>query len=460
MNLVAKEKKKAVHHPATIDDLIVAEVDRLTSEDSSIWTCPDHNRREYVHSFFQYPAMMIPVVQKKLIETICRSHGNVQNMLDPYMGSATTIVACMENGLNCYGQDINPLAILIANVRTGPFYVESIRDKSEILLRRVKADLSRKIEAHFENIDFWFKSKIKIELSRIVRAIRKEKRLAVRRFFWVILAETVRLSSNDRTSTFKLHRRPIKEIENRDFSATDVFEFHLEQSIEDYRLHADLLKKSEQLSNGAYKHDIEIRLLDSKESVYVPGGAPFYDLLVTSPPYGDNKTTVPYGQHSYLPLQWIDLDDIDSRANKLFLRTASEIDRRSLGGKIGAIKPESREALDKISPTLKRIHSRLLKDSPHKVKKVTAFFTNLNDSISTIMSALRPNSYLVWTIGNRRVNDLEIRNNQILIELLTHHGCMLIKQVEREILNKRMARRNNETALMNTEDILIFRKVG
>ena len=44
-----------------IDEMIVFEIDKATSEDSKIWTCPDFNRREYLHCFFQYPAMMVPL---------------------------------------------------------------------------------------------------------------------------------------------------------------------------------------------------------------------------------------------------------------------------------------------------------------------------------------------------------------------------------------------------------------
>jgi hypothetical protein len=100
--------------PEQIDALITREIERATAENSSIWTCPDFNRREYVHCFFQYPAMMIPPVQKKLIDIITTAKPDIKYMIDPFMGSATTLMTCMENGLNCYGQDINPLAILIA----------------------------------------------------------------------------------------------------------------------------------------------------------------------------------------------------------------------------------------------------------------------------------------------------------------------------------------------------------
>ncbi|PZR31437.1 MAG: hypothetical protein DI538_21035, partial [Azospira oryzae] len=220
--------KKAPIIPERIDDIIIEGIDKATSEDSTIWTCPDFNRREYVHSFFQYPAMMIPAVQKKLIEVIIESKPSVKNMLDPFMGSATTLVSCMETGLNVYGCDINPLAILIARTRTGPYYVDAVKEKYKELLSRINNDKSKKIEAKFKGINKWFKPKIKIELSRIVRAIRQEPRLSIRKFFWVILAETVRVSSNDRTSTFKLHIRSKEDIEQRTFSAIDAFDIHMD----------------------------------------------------------------------------------------------------------------------------------------------------------------------------------------------------------------------------------------
>src|SRR5690606_11844111 len=159
--------------------------------------------------------MMVPAVQKKLIDIVSSVAIGTKNMIDPMMGSATTLVASMENGLNCYGQDVNPLAVLISKVRTGPFLVESAKSKAEQLLQRIKSDEKNKINAKFKGIDKWFKLKTQQELSKIVRGIRKEKNIHIRRLFWVMLAETVRVTSNDRTSTFKLHIRPENEIKSR-----------------------------------------------------------------------------------------------------------------------------------------------------------------------------------------------------------------------------------------------------
>src|SRR5208283_3432339 len=90
----------------------------------------------------------------------------------------------------------------------------------------------------------------------------------------------------------------------------------------------EVLTDQRLLSRGRYKGRTEtyLRSAISKGSI----AREKLDLLVTSPPYGDNRTTVPYGQHSYLPLQWIDLSDIVAGLDNSCLSTTHEIDRRSL----------------------------------------------------------------------------------------------------------------------------------
>ena len=56
------------------------------------------------------------------------------------------------------------------------------------------------------------------------------------------------------------------------------------------------------------------------------------DLLVSSPPYGDNHTTITYGQHSFLPLLWIPPQDIDEDLDDSLVRNTHSIDSASLGG--------------------------------------------------------------------------------------------------------------------------------
>jgi hypothetical protein len=443
----------------SIDTNICLEIDSLTTEDNTIWTSPDYKRREYVHNFFQYPAMMIPVVQKKIIDILCSNRPDINNVLDPFMGSGTSLVASMEKGLNCYGQDVNPLAVLVTKTRTGPFYPTAIRVKILQLLKEVNDDKLDNVEVSFPGLTKWFKNDVSIELSKLVRSIRKEKRPAIRRFFWVVLAETIRLTSNDRTSTFKLHSRSLDEIAQRNNSPLSFFKKHINLCLEDIDTYSEILKKSNRLTKGAYNGIVNLSFLNSKVSIYTPNGVtPYFDLIVTSPPYGDNQTTVTYGQHSFLPLQWIDLQDIDRKISSDVLFNTSVIDRNGLGGRIRKLEQSILDELFAHSATLQIIYNKLVQKDPLKVKKVLNFFNDIYLSIGNIDKSLKPNAYQIWTIGNRNVAGIEIPNNIIMSEFIQSKGGKILKILSREILNKRMARKNNSTKLMNSEEIIIFKK--
>lgn len=75
------------------------------------------------------------------------------------------------------------------------------------------------------------------------------------------------------------------------------------------------------------------------------------DIIVTSPPYGENATTVPYGQFSYLALSFIDKRDIEFDGWEL--NTCQAIDSSSLGGSFA--KPKlSKEGQKLIETYLKK----------------------------------------------------------------------------------------------------------
>ncbi|MGN6396675.1 MAG: hypothetical protein ACTHMI_13985 [Mucilaginibacter sp.] len=464
INPASANVAKALHRvptPEEADLMICREIDLLTRENHHIWSSPDHDRSQYVHSFFQYPAMMVPIVQKRIIEIIVNAKGNAINLLDSFMGSGTSLVAGMQMGLDCYGQDINPLAVLVSKTRTGPFYFKAIGDRRDALFKQIELDTDPAIEANFKGLYKWFTPVVASDLSRIVRAIRAENNQVIRRFYWVILAETIRLTSNDRTSTFKLHARPLSEIATRTVSAIDVFKKHFVNSLEDLREHALQLEKADRLLKGAYTGQVNLNLLSSKEKIVTTGeNEGFFDLHVTSPPYGDNKTTVTYGQFSYLPLQWIDLQDIDERANSNFLATTSQIDSFGLGGVIRQFTTEELQILFDASPRLEQIYRQIHLIDPKRARKVAAFFYDIYQTIQNIHKAMKLNGYQVWTVGNRTVAGVNIPNNVIMTDFIRSQGSILIKTINREILNRRMAARNSQANLMTFEDILIFRKIG
>ena len=312
------------HH----DALLRRQFESLTAEDKDYWSFKGNSRREYGHGMFQYPAMMVPQVVEAILHQACSVHPDIERVGDPFSGSGTIMTESMMRGLAFSGTDINPLAILLCRVKSGPFFIDALKEKAKELVTRIDEDSRWAVEAAFPNRDKWFGREVQIALSKIRRAIRGEDTPWARRFFWVALAETARVTSNSRTSTFKLHIRTQEDMNDRSYDPVGTFKKVLTRNVLHYEEQAAKLSESGQLVRGHYQREIALSLADVRK---VTGKADL-DIIVTSPPYGDNATTVPYGQYSYLPLQWVDLWDIDGDLGPGCLASTHEIDTRSLGG--------------------------------------------------------------------------------------------------------------------------------
>ena len=416
----------------------------------------NYSRDDFARSLLNYPAMMLPSVQEPIIKNLLYVIDGEISLLDPFVGASNTLVTGMKYGMNVFGQDINPLSILLSQVKTTFYEVDELLDAKERIISNIDSDKSNKIEISFVNINKWFTVNIQIELSKIYRAITKEKKLKIRKFFWIVLAETIRLTSNDRTSTFKMHMRPIEEIKTRNISAIKTFAMIAKKNIRIMNDFVSSLILNGKIQNGKYIKDVKIIWGDSFEGIKTRKK---FNMLVTSPPYGDNKTTVTYGQFSYLPLQWIPADDIDDNIGIEYLKTIQEIDSKSLGGQVRGNIKDIEEIIFEKSPTLKKFVTQFKDIERKKVEKVTRFIYELDCSIEKILPRMEPKSFFVWTIGNRNVNKKVVRNDLILIELFSKNKIELFTDLERDILGKRMPGKNNFSDTMNKESILIFKAI-
>ncbi|XJR89521.1 hypothetical protein ACH34E_01550 [Elizabethkingia anophelis] len=417
----------------------------------------NYSRNDFARSILNYPAMMVPSVQEPIIEKLSEALNKNVSLLDPFMGASNTLVTGMKYGMNVFGQDINPLSILLSQVKTSFYSIEELADAEKRLNNAIVSDSSDSIEITFANINKWFTNNIQVELSKIYRAIRKEESLKIRKFFWIVLAETIRLTSNDRTSTFKMHMRSIEEINSRQVSALKTFVSVSKKNIKNINDYISVLVQNGHIKNGKYAKNADVVWGDTNAEIKTDKT---FNLLVTSPPYGDNQTTVTYGQFSYLPLQWIPIEDIDNTISIDYLKSAQSIDNKSLGGQIKEDIKDIEEKVFAKSKTLKKFINQFKGEERKKAEKVSRFINDLDNSIDKMLPKMNKDSFLVWTIGNRNVNKHVVQNDLILRELFMHKGVSLFTDLEREILSKRMPGRNNFSNMMNKEKIIIFKKTS
>ncbi len=425
----------------------------LESISPEILNGTNFNNRDYARKILNYPAMMVPCVQESIIKTLINDMPEGVSMIDPFMGASNALTTGMRYGASIFGQDINPLSVLISQVKTS-VYEYSLKDSFLELKGRINRSRSSKIDVNFRNIDKWFKKEVQVQLSQIRRAILREEDLKFRKFFWVALAEAIRLNSNDRTSTFKMHIRTQEEIQNRKLNPIESFLKICERSVEDILNVRKELENKDLVINNNYKHTASVKWGDSKKSI---NSNDQFRLLITSPPYGDNQTTVTYGQFSYLPLQWIPIKEISKEITIDYLSVIQKIDNQSLGGNLPKGFNKIEEKMFDKSNSLKRFFDGFSIDEKKKARKVISFINDLDITLNNILPKMDENSYQVWTIGNRNVNKKEVQNDKILIDLLKSKGIDLFIDLERDILSKRMPGRNNFSNTMDKEKILIFK---
>ncbi len=438
-----------------LDEELRSRIESLSENDDDYWSFKGNSKREHGHGLFQYPAMMVPQVVRTVLKEACCVYPGIGCVGDPFVGSGTVLTESMIKGLDFIGQDINPLAILLCKVKSGPFFIEAIFNKAEDLHSRLSYDSKNAIEVIFPGRDKWFRKDVQIALSKIRRAIVAEPALWARRFFWIAMAETVKYSSNSRTSTFKLHTRTAEDIASRNLDPISLFRKTLDRNLKHFRTQHNYLNENGCLIRGRYYGKVKVQLADTRKAIKKKSS--LCDIILTSPPYGDNASTVPYGQYSFLPLQWIDMCDIDESATVSYLKSTHEIDTKSLGGS-KRVAIENFDFLADRSPRFVQ-YIECLKDQPvDRTKRVTAFFRDLEDCIGTVLGYLNPGGLMVWTLGNRKVGGNRVPLDTILLELLSTYGAKQIVTLKRRISSKRMAPKNSITETMSDETILVLRK--
>lgn len=418
------------------------------------WDFRKNDQRKHVHSMIKYPAVMVPNMQGEIFDLVLKNDPDIHNVLDPFMGSGTILVEGLVRGLDVIGVDINPLSYLTVLVKTQRYAMNRLYEKTMLLLQRIDALKGKKVqEYHFDGIEKWYKPSIISDLSMIRLCIMKEPDLKYRRFFWVTFADIAKEADNARTSTFKLHIKTEETILATNYDCTKNFKDKLLTNIEAI---AEFKSLRHQEITKLYWGDSKIILQDrrrfSKNSI---------DLVITSPPYGDNATTITYGQYSVLPLRWIPLTDIHEVMSQDVIASLTRIDKDSLGGIKYPIDAIAQSGILDTSKELKDFYDALMvEEKMDKARKVASFILDFSEVIENLEPLIKPGKLLVFTVGNRHVNKKEFPFHLILKELAERYGMDMQYDFRRNIIkNKNYVDTSVQGfKTINKETIMILQK--
>lgn len=410
----------------------------LQNDSKEYWTYKDYHNNG-LNSICRYPAMMIDEMQKEILVALTKE-GKIEKLFDPFHGAGTTLITAQEMEIQSFGIDINPFATLITEVK---LYNYTFKELKSALNRIIKSTETMKASSFlpfaFEKIDKWFREDIIAELTVIRNSITKLRSARIRKFFWICFAEIIRKYSNTRSSTFKLHIKTYNDIENIKQNVVKDFIEKAKENIEKITL-----KNNRQASFTLWSGNSVDLIQQIDDS--------FFDAIFTSPPYGDNSTTVTYGQFSTLQLRWIDQKDLPINSNEIN-KNFSSIDALSLGGR----RLKANSTLSSVNDYVKKIHKS-------KRAKVIDFMFEYELVFSQMIRVLKPSGFMTITLGNRRVDNKLVPFNKVHEELAEKYGLTIMQTLTRGIEKKRMAqrvskdRKGNSIKSMSEEYIMIFKK--
>ncbi|MCL2436353.1 MAG: DNA methyltransferase [Lentimicrobiaceae bacterium] len=363
----------------------------------------------------KYPATMLPQIGIEVLKEL-----NVRSgvLLDPYCGSGSSFASGLECGITeMHGFDINPLAVLISKVRFTKISVKELAATKIIFRNDVYEFLKdeKNIETlkrpQITNIDFWFSKEVINHLTVIKHFIDKIFDENIRRFFLIPFSETVRECSYTRNNEFKLFRMKSEDLLHFNPDVISVYLKKLEDTIVLY--------------NYFYFPKLsEATHVNVQYSTFKPKDE-YFDVVLTSPPYGDSRTTVAYGQFSTLSNEWLGID------------YARKIDGMLMGG----IKPKQNIENGLIADYISEIN----KIDSKRALEVSAFYNDLDNSIQKVAKSIRKGGKSVYVVGNRTVKNVQLPTDQFIAEKFEQNGFKHLITYERALSNKAMPSKNSPT---------------
>ncbi len=273
------------------------------------------NSRHYWHSF---PAKFPPQLPALFIKYLTNNDAVI---LDPMMGSGTTLIEAGILGRKSFGIDIDPLAILNANAkiknidkRKVEAYLNSIVINSIKRCNDEPPILENHLTERFDSptlefIDYWFSKRIQLELMSLLLEIEKIIDDDIRNILYSVFSSIIITKSGGVSLAMDLaHTRPHRVNDKKVKSAITEFSLRTRKIVS---TNNNELKKCAIIIEGDAKN--------------IPFRNEIADLIITSPPYANNA--IDYMRAHKFSLVWLGYKITDLKEiRKKYIGAESRID--------------------------------------------------------------------------------------------------------------------------------------
>lgn len=341
-----------------------------------------------------------------------------ETVLDPMVGSGTTLVEAIRLERNALGSDIDPLARLVAKVKSTPidplllsaclagFRIRADRAFSGLDKARSERNVAQFFEQQgayipdFPNRDYWFLPEVQEELALLVAIIGKEEPRDFVDFLYVVFSATI--ITKGKTSVANVmdlaHSRPHYRapIERPDVLAR--FMSRLD------RLADDLMAFSSRMLGKEVTSKIV-----GKDARHLPITSNSVELVFTSPPY---VNAIDYPRVHKFSIFWL----------PQYLNTNSEGYTRLGTEYIGTERVPKAECLERVGtlfeiPIVDKIIQDLAEQDTKRAGVTHRYFDNINRVLAEICRVLVPERLAGIVVAPSNIKGIYVPTHQMIAEI-------------------------------------------
>lgn len=416
------------------------EVPTLSFRSLVSWIKVGERATHYIHP---YPAKLLPQIAHFFLAAKGYFGENIR-VLDPFGGTGTVALETLLSGNIAYYSDANPLARLIAKVKTTKINTDSLNIHLEQIEKAYKRSRAQKAP-NVVNLEKWFTQDVVRGLVRLKASIESIKDSSVKDFFSVVFSATARRVSNaDPRLSVPVQRKDLAHRKN-----INVMETFLQQA----QLSIQRMSALENMSPDEFEvHDVglDARHLKHPASWGSEAGAALeegtIDLIITSPPYAGAQK---YIRASSLSLGWLGMagsGDLKSLENQ-------SIGREHLPKAVW--NTSFTTSVQAANDLILRVREK----NPLRAAIIATYINEMESSISEMSRVLVDGGHLVLIIGNNEVCGEAFASSEYLATIAKKYSLIPILKAVDEIKSRGLMTKRNKTAgLISLEWVILFKK--
>lgn len=414
-----------------------------------------HNTLYATHGLHSYAAKCPPQLVKYGLRYYSKQG---ETVLDPMAGSGTTLVEARLMGRHALGYDIDPLARLIAQVKSREVDDEDISQAYGAVVERVMRDLAALESANppstvrkraslpdFHNRDYWFSPSVSEALALLAHHI-DETEMAdeVRDFLWVAFSSIILAKKSVANARDIIHSRHHRWEHPRPPDVLGRFDARVKRMRKQMAEFRTLCRKVPSTTQGAHLGDARSLPLENETT----------DLIFTSPPYA---TALDYPRAHFLAVACM------QKAFGISLKEYRAKAPTYIGSERGRLAGDF--TLDQQLAEFDLVRSILLQlneCSSRQAKVIQRYFLDMYQVLSEMERVLKKSRHAIIVVCPSHIRKVEVATHEVFIEMAPTVGLTLKKKHTRTINKRRRLLPYMPKAFgkrMSTEFVLVFQKM-